>query len=107
MNDTQKIKFAEFLANEAMGLLVEHLDSAEEAAAESIDPADEKPAKAKVGISFVWEAGSANPKVVTKLSFTTSHKDETERTFDPDQMSFESELDEKVRDMGGEKNKTL
>jgi hypothetical protein len=84
-------EFADFLSREARSLLVEHIDAIEQAAAECTDPADDKPVKAKVSIAFQWEAGSATPKVVTRLSYSVAHKDETERTYDPDQIYMQME----------------
>lgn len=107
MNETKSQKFADFLAEEAKSLLIEHIESAEAAAVDGIDPADDKPVKAKVSISFAWDAGAQAPNVVTKLTYTTSHKDETERTFDPDQMTFSAELEARIEGMGGQKNVAL
>jgi len=91
MKHTKIAQFADFLSNEARSLLAEHLEAVEQAAADCGDPADDKPVKAKVSIAFQWEAGSASPKVVTKLSYTVAYKDETERTFEPSQIFMQME----------------
>lgn len=101
MNDKNKEKFADFLATECRALLIEHLDAVIEAAFETQD--DEKPAKAKVSVSFAWEADHSAPRVTSKLNYTVSHKDETERKFNPDQMEFSIEENadtEEWRDAG-------
>ena len=90
MTETQKHQFARFLSDECAALLTEHLQAAEQAAAES-DPDGDKPVKAKIGVRFEWHAGSATPNVKTTLAYTTSHKDETERVFDPDQVKIDFE----------------
>jgi len=86
MEPMKKVQFAEFLAAEGEALLLEHLDKVEKAALEGIDENDDKPVKAKVTLAFTWEIGASAPSVDTKISYTTSHKDETSRKFDPDQM---------------------
>ena len=103
MNETKKQKFADFLADEAKSLLIEHIEAAEAAAVDGIDTAGDKPVKAKVSLSFSWEAGSDAPNVITRLTYTTSHKDETERKFDPDQVNFDAELEARIEGMGGQR----
>jgi len=91
MNDENKEKFADFLATECRALLIEHLDAVIEAAFETQD--DDKPAKAKVSLSFAWEADEPYPRVTSKLGYTVSHKDETERRFDPNQTDFFADIE--------------
>jgi hypothetical protein len=87
MTPETKAQFADFLCEEARHLLLDHLAKVEQAAAES-DQDGDKPVKAKVGLTFTWEAGSISPKVFTKIGYTVSHKDEVENTFDPMQIKL-------------------
>lgn len=90
MNAEQKKKFARFLSDDCENLLIENLESVEIASAEA-DRDGDKPVKAKVSVKFEWEAGNPSPSVKTVLSYTTSHKDETERTFNSEQAEIEFE----------------
>lgn len=74
-----RTELARYLGERAKDLLVQHIESAEEAALD----ADE--AKAKVSLKIEWDANATQPKTKVTFNFTTSHKDEIESRFDPDQ----------------------
>jgi hypothetical protein len=72
----------------AKPLLERHSRAAEEAAMESGDE------KAAVTIKAVWAFRQNTPAVKVEIKYTTSHKDEAESVFNPDQTTMELEDDE-------------
>ena len=76
-------KFARHMATETEALLVEHLESAVEAAQDSESD------KAAITIKLTWPLDTASPTVKTVVTYTTAHKDEAESVFDPNQTKLE------------------
>lgn len=101
MNATQiRIKgLADIIANQVQGLVIDHLEKVEAYAAES-DLTGSSPVKAQLKFTTTWPAGAAEPLVNTRVSYTLAAKDETEDTYDPNQvkMDFATETETKEQD---------
>ena len=83
MQDEYTQKLAKHMATQAEALLNQHLDSAVEAAQDS------EAEKAEVTLKLKWPHGSPAPNVRASISYTTSHKDEAESVFDPEQTKLD------------------
>lgn len=71
-------------------LLADIIEEAEQAAVESAADEDtEKPIKAKVAAALEWDAGSMQPAVRVKLSFSTKHQAESKAKLDFDQETLQ------------------
>jgi hypothetical protein len=60
-------------------------------AAESATGDEEKPIKAKVSLSFTWEAGRAVAEIDAKRSYTVTKAETADRVVDPAQGKMEFE----------------
>jgi len=82
MNNEYKRKLARHMAEKAEALLNEHL-------AQAIESANESNAeKATVTLKMQWPHGEPAPSVKAAIVYTTSHKDEVESVFDPEQAEL-------------------
>ena len=75
------------MANQVYGLALDYLDKAEEDSADG-DVTGSTPVKASLAFKVTWPAGAEAPVVNTKVSYTRSVKDETEDTYDPNQVKM-------------------
>jgi hypothetical protein len=93
MNDEQikdrVERIAEEVADQVRGLLIDYGARVEKAGAES-------DGKAKVSFTADWPAYSKAPKIHTKISYSVSHKDETERVIEFDQLEIDFAPPERV-----------
>ena len=80
--DERKKRLAEEIACQVSDLANDYLPKIEEAGLQS----DKQEAKVAFAVSF--EAGSDSPNVKTKISFSSTTKDETERQVNFDQMEI-------------------
>lgn len=88
VNKERVKKLAEHIAKQVYNLAVDYMPRIENAGSES------EKGEAKVTFAASWPAYHHSPSVVTKLSFSTSTKDETESRIDLEQQSMDFGGDE-------------
>ncbi len=69
--------------------VVEHIASAEEAAADAAgDKDEEKPVVAKLSITVAWPAGAANPEISVKCAYSVRRVIEVTALLDDPQLQL-------------------
>jgi hypothetical protein len=69
--------------------VVEHIASAEEAAADAAgDKDEEKPVVAKLSITVAWPAGAANPEIAVKCAYSVRRVIEVTALLDDPQLQL-------------------
>lgn len=81
-NQERVEKLAEHIARQVYDLSLDYLPKIEKAGSES------EKGEAKVSFAIAWPAYHHSPSVITKLSFSSSTKDETESRIDLEQQGF-------------------
>ena len=91
-NDKRRDAMAAAIAEMCAELITANvIREIESDAAECDNGESDKPIKAKVSVSFNWEAGKQVPEIDAKRSYTVTKADTADRVVDPAQVTIEFE----------------
>jgi hypothetical protein len=89
MNEEKReMEMVNLLTSLCQEAIRDHCIKAEKRAAELCDSSDDKPVKAKLGLSIEWNAGAMQPMAKVKVSYSVKTTEEYESAEELGQIKF-------------------